>query len=239
MYAKLAPGQEATDGKTGVPLVMKLKRSLYGLAQSPVLWYDTIDAALLGIGFTPTLSDPCVYTHGSDDTFAILTLHVDDILITGRSEEVVKRLKKALMDRFAMTDMGEVSLILGMAVTRDYDAGTLTITQKDYVKNILERFGMLNSNPGHTPGYGPELSNEQPGEKLLSATAVKLYQATVGSVLYSAQVTRYDICYAVNQLTRACSKPAAIHLTAAQHLLRYLKGRIPTWPSYTREGSSG
>ena len=46
---------------------------------------------------------------------------------------MVKRLRKALMDRFAMTDMGEVSLILGMAVTRNYDAGTLAITQKDYV----------------------------------------------------------------------------------------------------------
>ena len=115
---------------------------------------------MLGTGFTPTLSDPCVYTSGSDDTFAILIPYVDDILITGRSEEVVKRLKKALMNRFAMTDMGEVSRILGMAVNRDYDAGTLTITQKDYAKNILKRFGMLDCNPVHTAGYGPELSNK-------------------------------------------------------------------------------
>ena len=45
----------------------------------------------------------------------------------------------------------------------------------------------------------------------------------MGSVLYFAQVTRYDICHAVNQLTRACSKPAVIPLTAVEHLLRYLK----------------
>ena len=97
----------------------------------------------------------------------------------------------------------------------------LAITQKDYVKNILERFYVLDCNSVHTPGYAPELSNKQPEEELLSATGAKRYQAIVGSVLYVAQVTRYDIYYAVNQLTRACSKPAAIHLTAAKHLLRY------------------
>ncbi|CAN0587003.1 unnamed protein product [Laminaria digitata] len=47
------------------------------------------------------------------------------------------------MDRFPTTDMVDVSLILGMAATRDYDAGTLTIAQKVYAKNIVERFGVL------------------------------------------------------------------------------------------------
>ena len=37
------------------------------------------------------------------------------------------------MDRFAMTGMGEVSLILGMIVTSNYGDGTLTITLTDYV----------------------------------------------------------------------------------------------------------
>ena len=223
VYVGLAPGQEAADSKTGVPLVMKLKRNQYGPAQSRVRWYDTIDAALRGIGLTLTLSGPCVYTHGSDDTFAILIMYVDDIVITGRSEEVVKRLKKALMDRFAMTDMGEVSRFLGMAVTQDYDAGPQATTQTDYVKNVLERFGMLDCNPVHTPVYGPELSNELPEEKLLSTTGVKLNQGIVGLVLHLAQVTRYNICYAVYLLTRACSKPVVIHLAAAKHILRYLK----------------
>ena len=128
------------------------------------------------------------------------------------------------MDRFAMTDMGEVSLILAMNVTRSYEEGTLTSTQKYYVQNILDRYGMQDCNSVHTPGYGPELSEEQPKVKLLGAQGVKLYQAIMGSVLYLAQVTRYDICYAVNQLTRASSKAAMIHKTAAKHLLRYLKG---------------
>ena len=101
-------------------MVYKLQRSLYGLAQSPVLWYDTIDGVLVVIGFRPTQSDPCVYTHGSRVTLVILTLYVDDILITGKDSTKVEQ-KKQLKEKFEMTDMEEVSRILGMEVTRDYD----------------------------------------------------------------------------------------------------------------------
>lgn len=51
-----------------------------------------------------------------------------------------------------MTNVGKVSRILGMAVTRGYDKGTPTIDQKDYALNALERFGIPDSNPVPTPG---------------------------------------------------------------------------------------
>ena len=93
-------------------MVMKVNRSLYVLSQSPALWYDTIDEALLGIRFTPTSSDRCVYTtYGSYDTCE----NSDDVLISGSNLGVVHRLKKALMDCFPMANTDEVSLILGMS----------------------------------------------------------------------------------------------------------------------------
>lgn len=152
-------------------MVYKLKRSPYGLAESPVLRNDTINAVTLTVGSTPTqFNNPCVYTYGSDDTFTILTLYVDGILIGGANENVVKQLKKAVKDRFAITGMGEVSLIIKMALTRDYEKGALPITQEDYTSNILERFGMEGCNPVHTPDYRAELSSQQPEEILLGAT---------------------------------------------------------------------
>ena len=165
-----------------------------------------------------------MYTHGSGVTLVILTLYVDDILITGKDSTLVEQKKNELNERFEMTDMGEISRILGMEVTRDYDEATLAITQTAYIDNILERFGIQDANAAHTPGYGPELSAEQPEDKLLGAGATKLYQSIIRSLLYLAQCTKYDLCYVVNQLTRACSKPAEIHMTAAKHALRYLRG---------------
>lgn len=235
VWVKPAPGQDVKDPSTGEIMVYKLERSLYGLAQSPVLWYDTIDEVLVVIGFRPTQSDPCVYIHGSGDALVILTLYVDDILISGKDPELVANLKKELRDRFEMTDMGEVNLILGMEVTRSYEEGTLVDSQKGYVKSILERFGMEKCNPVTTPGYGPELSTDQPADKLLGAAESKMYQSITGSLLYLAQCTRYDLCYAVNQLTKACSKPAQAHMTGAKHALRYLRG-TPDLPIVFKRG---
>ena len=141
---------------------------------------------------------------------------------------------KEIKERFEMTDMGEVSRILGMEVTRDYDEGALTITQTSYVDNILERFRMQDANDAHTPGYMPELSAEQLEDKLLGAETTKLYQSITGDLLYLAQCTRYDLCYAVNQVTRACSKPAEIHMTAANYALRCLRGTADLPIAYKR-----
>ena len=235
VYVKPAPGHDPRDPKTGEVIVYKLKRSLYGLAQSPVLLHDTIDGVLIVIGFSPTHSDPCVYVHGSGDTLIILTLYVDDILLTGKDSVLVDQKKRELKERFEMTDMGEVTRILGMEFKRDYDQGTLAITQTDYVENLLERFEMQNANVAHTPGYGQELSSEQPEDKLLGAQGIKLYQSITGSLLYLAQCTRYDLYYAVNQLTRACNRPAEVYMTAAKHVLRYLRGK-PDLPITYRKG---
>ena len=90
VFVEPAPGHDPRDSKTGEVMVYKLQRSLYGLAQSPVLWYDTIDGVLVVIGFRPPQSDPCVCTHGSRATLVILTLYVDHILITGKDPTLVE-----------------------------------------------------------------------------------------------------------------------------------------------------
>ena len=107
VFVEPAPGHDPRDSKTGEVVVYNLQRSLYGLAQSHVLWYETIDGLLVVIGFRSTQSDPCVYTHGSGITLVILTLYVDDILIAGKDPTLVEQKKKELKERFEMTGMGK------------------------------------------------------------------------------------------------------------------------------------
>ena len=125
---------------------------------------------------------------------------------------MIETIKEKLMGKFKMTDMGEVLLVLGMQVTRDRERGTLTNTQESYTKSVLDRFGMGSCNPLSTPGFGSEPSVEQPEETLLDAEDEQHYQAITGSVMYLAQITRYDIMYSTSQLARAMSTPAKIHM---------------------------
>ena len=126
VYVKMAPGYD-TYHKTGVPFVMKLKKGLYGLRQSPKNWFGTMDDHLSNIGFRSLKSDPCVYVFGDKTGTTTLTLYVDDILLLGNNKHLLGKLKKQLMDRFEMTDLGDVSKVLGMNVTRSLENGTIII----------------------------------------------------------------------------------------------------------------
>ena len=80
VVVKMPPGYELSN-KTGVPLVMQLKKSLYGLRQSPKNWFDTMDQCLGDIGFCLLKSDPCVYTYVDKVDFVILAFYIDDLLL--------------------------------------------------------------------------------------------------------------------------------------------------------------
>ena len=130
VYVKMAPDYEIYY-TFGVPFVMKLKKSLYGLRRSPKNWFGTMDDRLSYIGFRSFKSDPCVYAFEDKTGTAILTLYVDDILLLRNNKQLLGKLKKQSMDRFEMTDHGDVSKVLGTNVTRDRENGMITIEHKD------------------------------------------------------------------------------------------------------------
>ena len=132
-----------------------------------------------------------------------------------------------------MTDMGDVSLVLGIQITRDREKKTLTISQEEFTKSILERFGMANFKPVGTSGFGSELSTKQPEETLLSKEKIQRYQTITGSVMYLAQILRYDIVYSSGQLARAMSRPAKVWARRSIFCVIWLEPL--TSPSSTRK----
>ena len=157
---------------------------------------------------------------------------MDDRLVIGGDVQLIM---SKLMDKFKMADMGDVSLVLGMQITRDWEKKTLTISQ-EYTKSILERFGMANCKPVGTPGFGSEVSTKKLEKTLLSKEETQRYQAIKGSVMYLAHILRYDIMYGSGQLARAMSRPTKVHMGAAKHLLRYLAGTTDITIIYKKGG---
>ena len=110
-------------------MVMRLLKSLYGLPQGPRCWYGTVDKYVVEIGFKSLKSDPCVYIYSEGGAIYVLTLYVDGVLLLGKDRKVLERIKRKLMGRFSMTDMGDVLLVFGMEVTRERTKGTVTINR--------------------------------------------------------------------------------------------------------------
>ena len=165
VFVKIPPGYERSN-KAGVPLVMKLKKNLYGLHQSPNNWFGTIDQCLGDIGFRPLQPDPCMYIYEDEVGFVVLTLYVDGFLLLGANKLLLNKLKKKLMDRLRMMGMGDVSRVLGMNdALRDLTKGTITNKQRDNTEDMIERFGLKGYNPAYTPGGEPDLPLNQSEEK--------------------------------------------------------------------------
>ena len=201
-------------------LVCKLNKSLYGLKQSSRNWYKEIDSWLKQYGMLPSTADPCVYTRIHGNQVLIIILYVDDLIIAGNNKKQINNFKTSISSKFKMKDLGTLKWILGMEVQRDRAKRIISINQTAYIDQVLQRFGMSNCKPVTTPAEGTikRLSKADGGK------TDKEYMALVGSLLYAAMITRPDIGYAVQALSRHLQSTGPEHVTAAKRVLRYLKG---------------
>eukprot|EP00253_Pinus_taeda_P016938 PITA_16938 len=143
-------------------LVCKLKKSLYGLKQSPRMWDQKFDTFIQGLGFTRSKADHCVYFKVIGDRVIYLVLYVDDMLLVGNDKEIIQDLKTQLSSKFDMKDLGAANYILGMEIKRDRAKRKLWLNQRKYVETILQRFNMQDSKTMKVPiPVGVRLSIEQ------------------------------------------------------------------------------
>jgi hypothetical protein len=92
-------------------LVCKLKKSLYGLKKSPRMCYQKFDTYMLGLGFTRSKEDHCVYFKLISDHLIYLVLHVDDMLFIGNNKDIIQYVKTQLSSKFNMKDLGVANFI--------------------------------------------------------------------------------------------------------------------------------
>jgi hypothetical protein len=123
-------------------LVCKMKNSMYGLKQSPRMWYQKFDTYMLGLGFTRSKEDHYVYFKLSVDHLIYLVLYVDDMLLIGNNKEIIQDVKTQFSSKFDMKDIGASNFILGMEIKRDQKKRKLWLNQRKYVETILKRFNM-------------------------------------------------------------------------------------------------
>ena len=219
----LPPKGYERRNKEGRLLVWKLRKSLYGLRQSGRNWFLTLAAWLRDYGLTQSQADPGLFFALDKNTGqlnAVLLVYVDDLMLGAESLEWIARFQDAMSRRFTVKDIGEVCWALGVHVHRDASTGIIRLSQQQYIKDVLSKFGMQDCSPAATPAaMGQDLTPQ--GRPLDDGTEFK---SLVGSLMYAAIATRPDIAAAVGMLSRYMDKPEEQHWTAAKRVLRYLKG---------------
>lgn len=224
--------------------VLKLIKSLYGTKQAPHMWNDNLNAFIMSIGFDRLTSDTCVYVKRTKSgNMIIISIFVDDIVSAYASADEKEWLvvKNLFMSKYKMKDLGDVSWILGMKLSRDRVRGVLSLDQSLYLNKVLSRFNMMDSNPVPTPESSLKLSKADcpiSTEEKYNMRDVP-YMSAVGSLLYAAIGTRPDIAHAVNVISKFMENPGQAHWLAVKRILRYIKGTVNKALVFTSKGITG
>jgi len=109
--------------------VLKLLRSLYGLKQAGFEWSEELEGFFIDAGFKRSQVDRAVYFKRLQDEHTVITVSVDDMAITSKHLKHVERFKDQLRERFEISDLGELTWLLGLKVERDRKAHTITLSE--------------------------------------------------------------------------------------------------------------
>ncbi|GJS40117.1 uncharacterized mitochondrial protein-like protein [Tanacetum coccineum] len=156
VYMKPPPGIPHQLGE-----VCKLHKALYKLKQAPRAWYEKFSIVVTSLGFVSSNHDSALFVKRSSVGRILLSLYVDDMIITGDDYNGIKSLKAKLSHRFAMKDLDNMIAEIPIDAKAKYTptdgnplpdpslyrtiVGSLiylTVTQSDiaYVVHIVSQF---------------------------------------------------------------------------------------------------
>ena len=211
------PPAFVAQGESG--LVCKLRRSLYGMKQSPRAWFSRFSSVVQEFDMIRSATDHSVFYHHSSTRKCIyLIVYVDDIVITGINQDGIQKLKQHLFNHFQTKDLRKLKYFLGIEVAQSNSG--VVISQKKYTLDILTDIDMLDCKFVDTPmDPNVELVPSQ-GDLLRD---LGRYRQLVGKLNYLT-ITRPDISFPVSVVSEFLQSPCDSHWDVVVRILHYIKG---------------
>ena len=200
-------------------LILKLKKSLYGCSQSPLVWHRNVDDYMKSIGFNSLPKDPCIYKKMDGDVLSIVIFYVDDYMIISDKEEIGKKYGDMIEEHYGQVTrkFGCTHDYIGICIERGGDLTELSMF--GYIDKILQAL------PATKHCSTPAGSNlfEIKGGPLLTGDKAKVFYSVVYMLLYLAQRCRPDILLPTSFLTTRVTKATQDDFDKLQRVSNYLE----------------
>jgi hypothetical protein len=122
----------------GQPVYWKLKKTLYGLPDSPQAFYRDVSKFLLQHGYSRTTADPCMFfKRSSDGKFIVMVVHVDDFAIASSHKESMDEVLEILRKRYTITTADSLESYLGIHIEYFSD-GNVRFTQPARIQELVK-----------------------------------------------------------------------------------------------------
>ena len=155
-----------------------------------------------------------LFRSSRDDICIFVPVFVDDTTLAGKKGSKFDSLIEKLSSHFKLHDLGPTMQLLGLEIHRDCPNHILTISQSQFITNLLQEHGLQDCKPISTPlNPGCCLSTSMCPQ--FKAEALEMHQypyiSIVGLLMYLALTTRPDIAYTAGVLARFNSNPGLPH----------------------------
>ena len=184
--------------------VCRLRKSLYGLKQSPRAWFGNFSEVIEKFGMQKSKSNHYVFYRNSQEGIILLVVYVDDIIIIENDMTGISSLKSFLHGQFHTKDLGMLKYFLGVEVMRRKRG--IFLSQRKYVLDLLSETRKLAVKPCQSP-MAQSLYLTREGGLFEDP---KRYRKLVGKLNYFI-VTRLDIAYSVSVVSHYMASPTVDH----------------------------
>ena len=195
--------------------VLKLRKTLYGLTQSPRAFWKFMVNKMEAYRMEQSNLDPCLFIGEK----VICVMYVDAMLFWAKDASDINALAIRLRDvGVYLEEEGDASGFLGVQMERDPKTGLIEMKQEGPIHRVLEALGLEigTVNEKATPSEGRPLVKDLNGEPSVGTFS---YISVVGMLLYLAGHTRPDIAYTARYMF--C--PNKYHEEALKRIRRYVK----------------
>ncbi|GJU47010.1 retrovirus-related pol polyprotein from transposon TNT 1-94 [Tanacetum coccineum] len=178
--------------------VCKLTKSLYGLKQANMQWFEKLTTFLISIGFKQIYVDTSLFTLNKDGKLVTLLVYVDDILLARNDKKIIQGIKTNLNGK---------------------NSEGLAMTQNKYATDLITHARLLHTKPSSIP-LDLILKLTMTGEEPFQDPS--LYRTLVGKLIYLT-ITRPDLAFLAQALSQFLQSPTTLHMKALTKVLRYVK----------------
>jgi hypothetical protein len=155
------------------------------MLSSPREFNILLRAWLADHGWQQCVSDPCIHIFRTGHVFAIIAQCVDDIPAAFNDATWIASFKARLGERFKIKDMGDLLQLLGMHITRNRSARTISLDYTKYLRDILAKYGMTDSKLSSLPidpGFLAGLAHMNPPLPPFTGVGMDVYPSLLGSL---------------------------------------------------------
>ena len=233
---------------------VKLNKSVYGLRQAGLLWFQNIKSKLLQLGAIQCPDDECLFHYEFEGDIIDIVIYVDDLLTASSTQKISEKFIIFLRDKYGeVNEVTNTSTHLGIYWRQKNDK-SIHISQPGYVDKIIKELKMEDETPTNTPISPSQLKriNEINNNNILDFNNISnkisggdneyednidkimtmedgsdiqnKLRQIIGLLNHLAIHTRPDIMYSVSYLATRITSANENDIEIGKHIVRYIKG---------------